>query len=47
MNFKKKKKKRPTLRMEGTPVNQHLPAWPTGGVDMDAVSLHVEPQSLT
>lgn len=29
--------------MEGTPVNQHLPAWPTGGVDMDAVSLHVEP----
>lgn len=27
--------------MEGTPVNQHLPVWPTGGVDMDAVSLHV------
>lgn len=30
--IKKKKKKRSTLRMEGTPVNQHLPAWPTVGL---------------
>ena len=25
-------------------MNQHLPVWPAGGVDMDAVSLHVEPR---